>query len=426
MHIAEYRLRFLLKSTTLRVIDIKEKADSNSIMEFNNNFCDSKRVIGFCSELGDVVRAPVFGVPLTENSTLHKVYFCELAIGNSIFVTNRYAKDLDAPSGADSLVVRETDTNIYLSDTPQNIQEFYYVIKNKNRVLPLYEVTFEYDEEFERKSRGRVVCNKCTENDATVFCPSERANFCKTCDEKVHSDPFLQRHERKYFAEVGQKKFFCCTNHPTKTIEYFCEECKEPLCTECKISGSHSTGDCARHGITPFIDSCRGAVKHVYETKGRIEENISRANAEVATYVNGLGAYRAGITAVWNRLEKEYKTVMQQLETIENQQKQVINAKLISWITHTQELKQMVDYPDVLDPADILVSLKNIDEHRKSANAGSFGKFDCQRPEIHGRISLQVPKPAGMRDGSHSQDPQAVDWRIKTMHISNNEEMSIN
>lgn len=418
MHTVEHRLRFLLESTTLRVLKIEEKVDSSAIVDFNTKFCDCKRASGFCSEISDTTQVMIFGVPLSPDSTTHKVIFCELAVGNSIFVSDTYVKDLDVPSCADSLItVQGAKVSGYLSDSPYDVDKFSYVVKDRSKVLPLYEVTFEYDAKFEKKSRDRVTCNKCTVQDAVMFCPSERASFCASCDETVHADPFLQRHERKYFADIGQKKFFCCSSHPEKTVEYFCGECRETLCTECKITGSHSTGDKSKHVITPFIEACRDAVQYVTEGRGRIDETLKKTVAEHACYVNELVSFKSGVVTVRRQLEKEFNMLMQQLDMIENRQRQAINAQLVEWMYHTEELKRMMKYPEMLDPADLLVSLKNIDEQGDKIKVPEVGKFGFQKPEIHGRITLKVPK-GDRTDDICMQNLQAIDLRIKTMNIS--------
>jgi len=253
----EFKLKFLLNSLTLKVLDVKDLSDPKNILSFNNRFCDSRKIQGFCSNMCEISTFPMMGVPITPNTKIHKVYLCEVAVGKSLFVSSEYAQTLDVPAGYESFMISQSDVRGFLTDHNVDVAMLSYVINDPSRVLPLYEVVFEYDEELERLSRKSFICHRCKRSQAVMFCPSERASFCADCDSQIHSDEFLKRHSRLYFSDVGQKKFICCAHHPTKVVEYFCETCMDPLCADCKITGSHSERDKYDHQIISFLSACQ-------------------------------------------------------------------------------------------------------------------------------------------------------------------------
>lgn len=418
MHVIEYKLRFLLNSTTLKIIKIEDIVDSKKMLEFNSSYCDIKKIQGFCTSTSGVVTFPMFDVPLAKNTTTHKVLFCEVAVGNSLFVSKDYPENLDVPSGFDSLITDGTNNIGYLSDTVTDIRKCSYMIKDTRKILPLYEVTFEYDEEFERKLRGHNLCHRCVKQEAVVFCPSEVASFCAGCDEAVHSDSFHKRHERRYFEEVGQKKFICCAYHPSKTVDYFCEECAEPVCTECQISGKHSMKEFARHRIVSFLQACRTARSTVQEGNPLLQQHREAVESEIARFSEAVGTFKTGVAALRKQLEREFRSLMQQLESIESCQRQAFNAQLMDRICKREAVRQMVAYADELDPADLLLAYKNITEQRSNEKAPVFERVVAGKIELQGKLTLKTPGTAEPRLPSNKARDKSVGWRMETMHLA--------
>lgn len=414
----EFKLKFLLNSLTLKVIDIKSISDPKKVLPFNNRFCDSRKIQAFCSEVSEISTFPLLGVPLTQNSKIHKVSFCEISVGRSLFVTKEYANTLEVPKDYDSFIIAQNDVKGFLTDSNIDPTMLSYVIKDPSRVLPIYEVTFEYDEELEKLSRKSFVCHKCKKNQAIMFCPSERASFCKNCDDQVHCDEFLKRHTRTYFSEVGQKKFICCASHPTKVVEYFCETCMEPICTECKIMGDHSGREKCDHQIVPFLDACQLLKSRILDCIKPMNNLIESNNSEIRRFKENTNNFKENIANIKKQIEKEFKSLLLQLENIENTQMQIINAKYAERIVSEMSLKRTESYPQELDPADLLSQFKNIQELTNVSLQPVFDKYEPERVEINGKITLSVPKePVNKVSGSDSKD-KSIRWRIETMHMT--------
>lgn len=415
----EFKLKFLLNSLTLRVLHVENVSDPKKVVAFNNRFCDHKKTQAFCTEIANSTVFPMFGVPLTPNSKIHKATFCEIAIGKSLFVSKEYANSLDVPNDYDSFIISQNDINGFLVDSEIDVSNFSYMIKDASRILPLYEVTFEYDEEFERLSRNSFICHRCKKAQSVMFCPSERASFCMKCDSEIHNDDFLKRHRRLYFADVGQKKFICCMNHPSRVVEYFCETCMEPLCTDCKITGDHSGADKYAHPIISFLDACQMLKSKVLECTNPVNGLLETCDKEICRFKDKVCAFRNNIGNIRKQVEKEYKSIMLQIDNIESLQRQIINAKYAERVTKNELLKRVEFYPSELDPADLLSEFKAIRELINNESTIVFDKYEPEKVEVNGKMTLHIPKEqvSPKLPVSDSKE-KSIRWRIETMHMT--------
>lgn len=421
----EFKLKFLLNSLTLKVLEAKDLSDPKKVLSFNNRFCDSRKIQSFCTEMADISLFPMMGVPITLANKIHKVYLCEVAVGKSLFVSSEYANSLDVPTGYESFMVSTSDVRGFLSDAEVDVTTLAYIVKDSSRILPLYEVIFEYDDELERLSRKSFICHRCKRAQAIMFCPSERASFCKECDCQIHSDEFLKRHSRIYFSEVGQKKFICCSNHPTKIVEYFCETCMDPLCTDCKITGSHSSKDKYDHQIISFLEACQLLKTRMLECTQPIAGLVEGCGLEIERFKGKVSSFKDNIAGVRKQIEKEFKALLLQLDAIENTQRQIINAKYAERVINEESLKRTETYPLELDPADLLSEFKGIADVVQAGSQLVFDKFEPEKVELHGKISLVVPKESLTKFPASDTTEKSVRWRIETMHMTKEHESSV-
>lgn len=422
----EFKLKLLLNSHTLRVISIGNLSDSKRILAFNNRFCDTRKVQSFCTQISHLTKFPILGVPMTENSKIHKVIFCEVAIGEPLYVTKEYSETLDVPKNYGCFVVSEDNTKEFLTDKELDISKLSYLVKDESRILPLYEIVFEYDEKFDKMSRNSFICHKCMEREAIMFCPSERASFCSVCDEETHRDEFLRRHDRLYFSKVGQKKFICCSKHNTRVVQYFCMDCIEPLCSECKITGDHSSIETCEHKIVSFLDACQTFKTRVCECTTPVKKMIDVCDKEVSVFKDKVVFFKDNISSLRSHLEKEFKILMSQLDSIENQQKQIINAKFSDRVSKTEILKKIEEFATSLDPADLLSHFKSILDVSQTESNLVFDKFMPEKVQCHGSISLKIPKEIESHSISTDSKDKSIRWRIETLHMAREQESNVN
>lgn len=418
----EYKLKVTLNSQTLKVLDVKKLFTSEDVLSFNTRHHDSKKFTLFTSDLGQVFYFPLANVPYNPNSNIHKVYLCDVAVGESLFVSDEYAQSLDVPSNYGSFMISSSPSKHYLTDFDVDVSTLKYVIKDRSRVQPMYEVVFEYDEEFERLSKGSFLCHKCQSQQAVTFCPAERASFCSTCDQEIHRDEFLKRHERIYFSSVGQKKFTVCQFHNNKVVEYFCNDCTEPLCTECKISGDHSTADKINHRVISFLDACHLFKNKVEEKIKPIDKAVEQCDKEICRFKDKVGSFKDNLHSARTKLEKIYKNLISELECIESSEKQIINSKYAERLCKIKQLKNIEEFSSSLDPADLLVMFKSISESVSLETQLIFDKFNVEKVHVEGNLAIVCPKEDDSKSKiNNSFRDKSVRWRIETLHVDNNE-----
>jgi hypothetical protein len=87
-----------------------------------------------------------------------------------------------------------------------------------------------------------------------VWCLNCAAKLCEKCDRETHAlNSVLSRHERLPIAEA-RARMEMCPLHPTSRVEYYCPQCQVPVCINCKLTGTHSTGPAASHVLVPIKD----------------------------------------------------------------------------------------------------------------------------------------------------------------------------
>lgn len=418
MHEIEYKLKFLLNSLTLKIVDIVDISNPKEVLLFNTKNCNTVKIHGFCDRIAESTYFPNMGVPINKSNTLHKVLFCEIAVGESIVVFKEHAESLDTPNGINSFMVGNDDQLGYLSDRSIVSTDFNYVIKNRSLILPLYEVTFEYDEKLEAASRNSDICQKCLKFNSVMFCPAERAYFCQDCDSNIHCDDFLRRHRRLYFKEVGQKKFLCCPHHHGYVVEYFCETCMEGICTECKIHGSHSSREFSDHKIITFLNACSMLKIRVDETSEPIELLREKCEDDIESYKSKISQFRGNIKDLRLYVENEFKNITNQINSIETSQRQRINAKYLNRVSRMDYIERVLSYPNEMDPADLIGTYKNIEEQRRTEKEVILPNEEIESVEAVGKMSIRMAHSAEPRIPISEGKDKASQWRIETMHIS--------
>ncbi|XP_067945924.1 uncharacterized protein [Watersipora subatra] len=83
-----------------------------------------------------------------------------------------------------------------------------------------------------------VVCKKCDDT-----------YLCQPCFDSVHNSRVLASHKALAVADKNKGDFSLletlvngnCYEHPSKSKEYFCEQCSQAMCGDCAILGGHSS-----------------------------------------------------------------------------------------------------------------------------------------------------------------------------------------
>ncbi|EJW04351.1 hypothetical protein EDEG_00136 [Edhazardia aedis USNM 41457] len=118
MSTIECQLRLMLRSSTLRVTNIRQVGDEQKSEVFKKKY-DQMRVINCFLRYQDIntfltkniIEVPAFSVPIDLNELRHKVYYAEVAVGTSLFVTRDIGMSGNLPDGSDSFLVFRSHNN---------------------------------------------------------------------------------------------------------------------------------------------------------------------------------------------------------------------------------------------------------------------------------------------------------------------------
>lgn len=272
-------------------------------------------------------------------------------------------------------------------DNEVDIRKFSYVIKDHDRILPLYELEFKFDINFELKSRKGNICERCEKNDATMFCVAERAAFCEECDKKIHFDSFTKRHIRHYYSNLGKKqKFFHCMEHSTIIVDYFCEECQMPLCTECRLNGSHFN-----HRLITYFEADKSA--NLLKNKDfstflvKNEKCINQIRLEVSKF-------RKNIFEVQNDLEIQYQGIKKELDLFIKKKYQIFNARYLEFWKENRSIMFTSDFINNLDNSEIIKNYSTILNQQNLQIKEEF-KAKYRSIFLHGTLSLKKLQEEG-------------------------------
>jgi hypothetical protein len=136
-----------------------------------------------------------------------------------------------------------------------------YIVFNPAQVKVSNFVRFAGGENIAESTEADNLCDACRAAEATVFCLNDSAKLCSACDEQSHKvNAILGRHVRLPIAEA-RSRIERCPLHPKTRVDYYCPQCKLPVCETCKMTGNHSTGAEASHGLIPIQDAYAQAIE---------------------------------------------------------------------------------------------------------------------------------------------------------------------
>lgn len=397
----EYQLRFLLDSCMLSVESVQIK-DSTKMehLNFLRKYKGQKNVYAFVKKkTKEYVVAPLFGVPINKNETKHKLLYCQIAVGNSIFASEEYAFNCKPPKGYDSFIV--ANTGIGIEETipefkrSQSYSPYSYVIPENNRVFVMAEVEFTYDTELEKKYKNSDVCECCKNKPSTSFCFAERAAFCSDCDQVFHANMFSQRHSRYYFEEVGKKKFINCREHQSNVVDYFCKDCKVPICTKCRMFGSHSYGPSVSHKMISYIEACDYLKKMLVQENDSILTALSRSKSSIEAIEKEIVKFEQNVKEVRDCIDHEYRSAIGELTDLVKKRYQNINARYFESKYLEKMAAQAISYPKEVDPSVLVEKWKSIEELNRYIFESDLAPLKKESPiTLKGELSVCLEKEA--------------------------------
>ncbi|KAL3843418.1 hypothetical protein ACJIZ3_000821 [Penstemon smallii] len=80
----------------------------------------------------------------------------------------------------------------------------------------------------------KIQCDVCSNEEACVFCTSDEAALCHTCDNRVHNaNKLASKHPRFPLVHHQFKESPCCDICQKRRALLFCQEDRALLCLEC-------------------------------------------------------------------------------------------------------------------------------------------------------------------------------------------------
>ncbi|OIR58202.1 MAG: B-box zinc finger protein [Amphiamblys sp. WSBS2006] len=274
----EYYLRMCLCSSTTQVTELLEISNPRLTLRFEKNtekmLCLSSWVdlgkygkskeeeilrsgFTFSEEKGQLFEVGSIETEKTEGKIRMRVLLCKIGVGRAYNTTEEFAAVGNIPEGYQSFYIDRNTIDFSEDDVdgiPGDTYRHKYLLKNAERVLPTHIVSFEFDADEEKKSRGKAMCYSCGEKEAVLFCKTDNVDLCEECDETLHSGKVGSRHVRTSI-ETENKFFSECSLHAGKAVEFFCPTCSLPVCVYCKMVGHHSAGDAAKHKLITATDA---------------------------------------------------------------------------------------------------------------------------------------------------------------------------
>lgn len=88
-----------------------------------------------------------------------------------------------------------------------------------------------------RKKILKTLCAECVSSVATCRCCQCFADMCAKCFKSIHSHSEMHQQHRKVALRPSLTETQCAEHH--RLLEFYCEQCKTPVCPECFVSPQH-------------------------------------------------------------------------------------------------------------------------------------------------------------------------------------------
>ncbi|KAA6370783.1 MAG: putative zinc finger protein [Streblomastix strix] len=252
------------------------------------------------------------------------------------------------PAGFDSYYL-ETNADEEGGDTQQSyltavnadthpFEQDYYILDSM-QVQPQFLVEFEYNPA-DDESGKIVICRRCQKNRATMYCKTEDLCLCGECDKEYHSQTIAHN---TMTMEEYTRKYAPCPIHTKEAVQFFCPICAIPVCTMCKMMGSHSTGEFGNHKLV-MIEQAYQKLQEESEKQGDTSQETRKAQL-----YNQLGEVDRKVMEIHKNvsvLDEQMRAVIMEAY---NRITQINETKLKILLSEELECKRMLGYMEWVD-----------------------------------------------------------------------------
>ncbi|EAY22811.1 B-box zinc finger family protein [Trichomonas vaginalis G3] len=348
-------------------------------------------------------------------------------------------------------VYNNQKTGVELSDetfsdvapTPSAVPEGYntirvsenneFVVFNTTQINSLRLIRFAGGDNLSHEPRLKQICSICGKDNATLWCENDQCKLCEKCDKEAHSQKLTQNHTRKPVSEslIGQQK---CPVHPDVNVAYYCLKCHCPVCLECKVKGSHSKGEQAKHRLidlpkayedaqatlskpnTVFITREKTLNQHlklakdklseIEETEKQIEAEITRIAAKAIEESRMQSGLRAqAVKSIKLEIERKISELQSQKKLIDAHHNNSEPLEVVQACYLNSVLEK-----EIINNTDLPSLASNID-----AQLQVYGRLEVNPPRSSGKVTSRgLPQPGASGNGDGLSDSSAFSDGIET------------
>ena len=165
-------------------------------------------------------------------------------------------------------------------------KSFRYRIFDSTNILPMFFVIFN-PQSNQPAFSSRVICQECKTKDTDLYCKNCEVFLCNECSNHIHNnDEITTNHELKKIKKI-QKPGKCYFDQE-RDVEFFCKNCNIPICSFCRVIGSHSKGEATLHqfedinsAFIRFSPESNDVIKLCEEMKKKGYENLVKIKYQV-------------------------------------------------------------------------------------------------------------------------------------------------
>jgi hypothetical protein len=112
---------------------------------------------------------------------------------------------------------------------------------------------------FQKEKSSPILCSRCEETKATVYCEDCGLPFCDGDSEDIHKKGKYKSHKRVPIGDAPNviSKPHMCEKHQREELKLFCVSCEKPCCYLCAISPDHKQND-----VLPLEDFCKKVLRN--------------------------------------------------------------------------------------------------------------------------------------------------------------------
>lgn len=162
-----------------------------------------------------------------------------------------------------------------------------YVVFNSAQVKTCQLIRIKGGDGLKPISEEENQCDLCGKP-AMIWCLNDSAKLCESCDTQSHTgNKMFAKHKRIPLAQARSIMETCPIHGETK-VEYYCTQCRVPVCLNCKMAGNHSEGDAATHSLIPLTTAYAHALEGALNTDPEVQQRTEMIDEQLVEVENKL------------------------------------------------------------------------------------------------------------------------------------------